>query len=127
MYRINKLDGTELGVSESIIYIRIHPNGCFTSATEETAIGVAYNSIPYNLIGHDEIEGAETVIVSRIDGGHEISGLKEKSNIHTDHLAEVDEIAIELFEQNLKLEEVNAEQDEAIIEIYEAMEVANNG
>ena len=27
------------------------------------------NSVPYNLVGHDEIEGAETVVVSEIDGG----------------------------------------------------------
>ena len=50
MYRIIKVsDGTEIGVTE--------------------AIGVAYNCIPYNLIGHDEIEGADTVVVSEIDGG----------------------------------------------------------
>ena len=30
---------------------------------------MAYNCIPYNLIGHDEIEGADTVVVSEIDGG----------------------------------------------------------
>lgn len=42
-------------------------------------------------------------------------------------LAESDEIAIELYEANLVQESVNAEQDEAIIEIYEMMEGINNG
>ena len=42
-------------------------------------------------------------------------------------LAESDEIAIELYEANLAQEAINAEQDEAIIEIYEKMEGTNNG
>ena len=44
-----------------------------------------------------------------------------------ENLAETDEMAIELFEANLAQSAINAEQDEAIIEIYEMMEVANNG
>ena len=42
-------------------------------------------------------------------------------------LAETDEMAIDLFEANLAQSAINAEQDEAIIEIYEMMEVANHG
>ena len=30
---------------------------------------MAYNCVPYNLIGYDKIEGADTVVVSEIDGG----------------------------------------------------------
>lgn len=44
-----------------------------------------------------------------------------------EHLAETDEIAIELYEAGLAQEAINAEQDEAIIEIYEMMEAVNNG
>lgn len=44
-------------------------SGCFVPADQKHAIGVAVNSVPYNLVGHDEIEGAETVVVSEIDGG----------------------------------------------------------
>ena len=69
MYRIIKTDGTELGLTDSVHYIKIHQNGCFTPATEEDAIGVAFRSIAYNLFGHEEIEGAETVIVSKADTG----------------------------------------------------------
>lgn len=72
MYRIIKIDGTELGVTDSINYIKISENGCFTNATAEDAVGVAFNSVAYNLVGHNEIEEADTVVVSKIDGGYEI-------------------------------------------------------
>ena len=32
-------------------------------------MAVAFNSEPYNLVGHDEIEGAGTVVVAKCDGG----------------------------------------------------------
>lgn len=72
MYRIIKIDGTELGVTDSVNYIKISENGCFTNATAEDAVGIAFNSVAYNLVGHNEIEEADTVVVSKIDGGYEI-------------------------------------------------------
>ena len=45
MYRIIKIDGTELGITDSV---------------------------NYNLVGHEDIEGADTVVVSEIDGGQEL-------------------------------------------------------
>ena len=70
MYRIIKVsDGTEIGVTDTIEFIRYGKSGCFVPATQDEAIGVAYNCIPYNLIAHDEIAGADTVVVSEIDGG----------------------------------------------------------
>lgn len=72
MYRIIKIDDTELGVTDSVNYIKISENGCFTNATAEDAVGVAFNSVAYNLVGHNEIEEADTVVVSKIDGGYEI-------------------------------------------------------
>ena len=56
MYRIIKIDGTELGITDSVNYIKIGESGSYINATETDAIGVAYNSEPYNLIGHDDIE-----------------------------------------------------------------------
>ena len=67
MYRIIKIDGTELGITDSVTYIKISESGSYVNATEEDAIGVAFNSEPYNLIGHEE--GADTVVVSKTDGG----------------------------------------------------------
>lgn len=81
MYRIIKIDGTELGITDSVNYIKIGASGDFTTATKETAIGVAYDSIPYNLNGYSEIEGADTVIVSAIDGGAEVYGISNAINI----------------------------------------------
>lgn len=75
MFRIIKIDGTELGVTDSVNYIKIDVSGSFTTATVEDAIGVAFNSVAYNLIGYDMIEGAETVVVSRVDAGTVISQL----------------------------------------------------
>ena len=69
MYRIIKIDGTELGITDSVNYIRYGDGGCFTTATRKDAIGVAFKSVAYNLVGHEDIEGADTVVVSEIDGG----------------------------------------------------------
>lgn len=73
MYRVIKIDGTELGITDSINYIKIGSSGSYTTATEQDAIGVAFQSIAYNLIGHSEIVDAETVVVSKIDSGKEIN------------------------------------------------------
>lgn len=67
MYRITRLDGTELGVVDSVHYIKIAENGCFIPTDASTAIGLAFDSVPYNLTGHNEIDG-ETVSVSYVDG-----------------------------------------------------------
>lgn len=75
MFRIIKIDGTELGVTDSVNYIKIDVSGSFTTANAEDAIGVAFNSVAYNLVGHSMIEGAETVVVSRVDAGTMISEL----------------------------------------------------
>lgn len=81
MFRIIKIDGTELGITDSVNYIKIGEDGCFANATSHDAIGVAFNSIAYNLIGHTDIDGAETVIVSAIDGGAEVGNLANTINI----------------------------------------------
>ena len=58
---------------------------------------------------------------------YRLSVLEAENKEMAEHLAETDEIAIDLFEASLAQEAINAEQDEAIIEIYEMMEVASNG
>lgn len=81
MFRIIKIDGTELGITDSVNYIKISASGSYVSASENDAIGVAFNSEPYNLVGHDEIDGVDTVVVSRIDGGAEVNNLTNTINI----------------------------------------------
>lgn len=69
MYRIFKLDGTDLGLTDSVQYIRYGNSGCFVPALQENAIGVAVNGTAYNLLGHNEIPDVETVVVVAVDGG----------------------------------------------------------
>lgn len=81
MYRIIKTDGVELGMTDSVMYIRIGGSGCFTPCSADEAIGVAFQSVPYNLLGHEEIEGADTVIVSAVDGGARVRDITNVINI----------------------------------------------
>ena len=70
MYRITDIStGDNLGAVDQVTYIKIGSSGDFTPASEEEAIGVALNGVAYNLLGHEEIEGADTVVVSAFDGG----------------------------------------------------------
>ena len=70
MFLIIKIDGTELGITDSVNYIKIGESGDYATASEQDAIGIAFNSEPYNLLGHEDIEGADTVIVSNVNGGN---------------------------------------------------------
>lgn len=128
MFRIITTNGVELGYTEKVRYIKINEyNKCFNACEKKDAIGVAFKSVAYNLYGHSEIEGADTVLVIETDGGTELYNVRSNSDSLAKQLAETDEAAIELYEANLALEEANAEQDEAIIEIYEMMGELTNG
>lgn len=82
MYRIIKIsDGTEVGVTDSVVFIRYGNSGCFVPTTQDEAIGVAYNGTPYNLVGFDEIEGADTVVVSKIDAGEVMKEMASYSEL----------------------------------------------
>ena len=77
MYRIAKVsDGTELGITDSVRYIKIGKNGSFASAERKNATGVALDGVAYNLLGHSDIEGADVVTVSEVDGGKLIAECK---------------------------------------------------
>lgn len=73
MYRIINMQGDELGMVDQVYYIKVGQSGSFTPCTKEEAVGIALNSTPYNLFGHDDIEGADTVLVSKCDGGALVS------------------------------------------------------
>lgn len=100
MYRIIKLDGTELGMTDSVLYIKVSNSGSFTPCPVDEAIGVAFNSEPYNLIGHNEIDGADTVVVSAVDGGAQV---------------------VELFATHTETEQMLTELDIANIEAQQAI------
>ena len=90
MYRIIKIDGTELGITDSVNYIKIGASGDFAFAPEQQAIGVAFNSVAYNLVGHSDIEGADTVVVSAIDGGAEVNSIAKLGMTDDEYVAAVD-------------------------------------
>lgn len=67
MYRLVTTAGVELGITEEVRYIKRSDNGSFVRTDRENAVGIAHNGTPYNLLGHEEIEGADTVIVREAD------------------------------------------------------------
>ncbi len=70
MYRITNINnGANLGAVDKVTYITIGESGAFAPVPEDEAIGVALNGVAYNLMGYEEIEGADTVVVSEFDGG----------------------------------------------------------
>ena len=72
MYKITKIDGADVGYTDSVIYIKIASNGCFIQTDKADAIGVAYAGTPYNLFGHNEISDADEVMVIEQDSGQKI-------------------------------------------------------
>lgn len=68
MYRIINTQGDELGMVDQVLYIKITESGSFAPCALEDAVGIAFNSVAYNLIGHNDIEDTDTVIVSKCDG-----------------------------------------------------------
>lgn len=73
MNRIIRTDGTELCLVDEVRYVKRSPYGVFVEASVSDAIGVAVNGTVYNLIGHSDIEGADTVLVSRASTAEELT------------------------------------------------------
>lgn len=73
MYKIIMMDGSEMAVVDKINWIKIGASGSYAPAKNRgEAVGVAYNSVAYNLLGFDKIKDAETVMVTEIDSGEYI-------------------------------------------------------
>lgn len=85
MNRIIKTDGTELCLVDKARYIKRSDYGVFVEAERKDAIGVAVKGVVYNLLGHDEIAGAETVLVSDASTADELTvqraDLAEQKNV----------------------------------------------
>lgn len=70
MYRIIRIkDGVELGTTDAPFYIKYGQSGDLTPAAQQDAIGVSFNGVVYNLHEHTDIEDADQVVISEIDGG----------------------------------------------------------
>lgn len=83
MYKIIK-DNDVLAYVEKIRYIKKHTNGCYVQCEAGEAHGIAYDSVPYNLPGHDEITGADTVLVVQITDKEFSDAMKSNSQQVTD-------------------------------------------
>lgn len=85
MNRIIRTDGTELCLVDKARYIKRSDYGVFVEAERKDAIGVAVKGVVYNLLGHDEIAGADTVLVSDASTADELTAqradLDEQKNV----------------------------------------------
>ena len=85
MDRIIRIDGTELGLTDEARYIKYGSCGQFVQTTRADAIGVAFKNAVYNLLGHNDIAEAETVIVSKASTADELTAqradLDEQKNV----------------------------------------------
>lgn len=85
-------------LTEKVNYIRVHKSGVYLLTDVNHAEGVAYHGTPYLF--------ADCAQVHEVDGADELRRLSSEN-------------------ESLREQFVNAE--EALIELYESMEVANNG
>lgn len=105
MNRIIRIDGTELCLVDEVRYIKRSPYGVFIEAGMTDAIGISVNGTVFNLLGHNDIAEAETVIVSRASTADELTAQRDVAAITFVSLAErgdIDEVTAtehaELFE-----------------------------
>lgn len=68
MYKIIK-DGTTLAMTEALNYIKRQANGCYALCAAEEAEGIAHAGTVYHLLGRQELEGVETIVLEKTDGG----------------------------------------------------------
>lgn len=85
MDRIIRIDGTELGLTDEARYIKYGKYGQYVQADRAEAIGVVFKNNVYNLLGHNDIAEADTVIVSRASTADELTtqraDLAEQKNV----------------------------------------------
>lgn len=92
MDRIIRIDGTELGLTDEARYIKYGKYGQYVQADRAEAIGVVFKNNVYNLLGHNDIAEADTVIVSRASTADELTTQRDVSSITFVSLAEKGDI-----------------------------------
>ena len=103
MFRIVTTTGVDLGLTEQVNYININSrNRCFNHCDEKSAIGIAFRGKPYNLYGHSEIPDTGTVVICKVDSGAELSAIRGNNIDLAQHLADLDEAMIEIYEMRGK-------------------------
>lgn len=121
MYHVIK-DGEVIGATDEPRYIRIGVNGTYQRTDKENAQGLAFNSTPYNLLGLEPMDTTlETVSLNEVNAGNVVYGQGENIQQLQSDLTNTDEVAIELYEANLKQQGINQNTDDALIELYESL------
>lgn len=116
------LNGVVIGSTEAPRYIAMGVNGAYQQVDEKDAQGLAFNSTPYNLLGLEPMdETLETVSLNEVDTGTVVQEQGNSIETLQSDLANTDEVAIELYEANLKQQEINQSMDDALIELYETI------
>lgn len=113
MYRITTPTG-ETHLTEKITYVRQHSSGVFLITDQCHAEGIGYHGNFYLFS-----DGAQ---VHEVDTGDEFKAVWEDADTMKEQLQQADDTAIELYEAHMAQEEINAAQDDALIEIYERLE-----
>lgn len=110
MYRITTPSGESI-LTEKVTYVRQHKSGVFLITDQKRADGVGYHGNFYLFA-----DGAQ---VHEVDSGEEFKSVRSDADIMKMQLQQADDTAIELYEAHLAQEEINAAQDDALIELYE--------
>lgn len=100
MYKITFPSGNIITI-EKPNFIYGYKKNCFLPCEREKADGINYLGSPFLF--------KNGTMIQEFDAGIELDNLNKQNLLQQEHLAEVDEIAIDLYEQNLALEAINAE------------------
>lgn len=120
MYKILTDTNQVLGYVDKPNYIKLAENGDILPAVPVEAVGLNYQGTLYNLLGHNDIEGASTAYASMVTDG-ELNAMKENAEQQTTALQLG---LVEAYEQSLQAQ-ASAEKQVtdlqlALVELYES-------
>lgn len=97
MYKIiNTKDGSTVGSTEKLYFIKKKPStGCYIATDEKNAQGVAYKGTAYNIQGKDGVGADDTVILIEFDAG---TITDENTAAIAENSAAIDEIIVAMLE-----------------------------
>lgn len=98
MYKILTNKNEVLGYVEKPNYIKIAENGDVIPSLPVNAVGLNFQGTLYNLLGHNDIEGASTAYVSMISDAEFNAMIKDSQQQTTDLQLAI----IELYESTMK-------------------------
>lgn len=121
MYKILTDTNQVLGYVDKPNYIKLAENGDILPAVPVEAVGLNYQGTLYNLLGHNDIEGASTAYASMVTDG-ELNAMKENAEQQTTALQLG---LVESYEQSLQAQ-ASAEKQVtdlqlALVELYESI------